>query len=87
MSLKIITNLFNFIKVKLDVDEETIIIKTIEIENECSYTIELKIKDELYSIRHFEPLKIIQGVDYGMGHWYDICLFNKEKNHYENIKL
>lgn len=57
----------------------------IEIENECLYTIKLKIKDDLYSIRHFEPLKQIQGINYEIEPWYDFYLFNKEKNCYENI--
>lgn len=66
MSLKIITDLINFIKVKLNIDEENIIIQKIEIENDCGYVIDMKINGELYSIRHFEPLKMIQGVNYGM---------------------
>lgn len=85
MSLKIITTLIDFIKVKLNVDEKNIVIKTIEIENECSYIIELKINKNLYSIRHFEPLKIIQGINYGMGVHYDVYLFNKKNNCFDKI--
>lgn len=87
MSLKIITKLIDFIKVKLDVDDENIIIKNIEIKEDCIYIIDIKIKDDLYSISHFEPLKMIQGVNYGMGPWYDVYLFNKEQNCYNNINL
>ncbi len=87
MSLKIITELINFIKLKLNINEDDIIIKTIEIEDDWSYTIELKIKDDLYAIRHCEPLEIIINRDYGMGYYYDVSLFNKEKKYYENIKL
>ena len=85
MSLRIITKLIDFIKDKLDVDE--VIIKNIEINNDCEYILELKIKDDLYSIKHFEPLKIIQGVYYGMGHYYDCYLFNKQNGNYDIIKL
>ena len=87
MSLKIITELINFIKIKLDVDYENIIIKSIKIEKDSLYTIELTIQNVLYSIIHFEPLNPIQGVNYGMGHWHDVYLFNKENNYYEEIKL
>jgi hypothetical protein len=85
MSLKIIKELINFIIVKLDVDEENVIIKNIEIKDDCEYTIKLKIKDNLYSIRHFEPFLMVQNVNYGMGPVYDCSIFNKEKGHYEKI--
>jgi hypothetical protein len=55
--------------------------ETIEIENGF-YKIEVKIKNDLYSIRHFEPA--IKDFDplknYGMRYWYDVSLFNEEKN-------
>ena len=47
---------------------------------------EFKINNNMYSIRHYEPLTIIKGVNYGMGHHYDICIFDKEKEHYVKIK-
>ena len=87
MSLRIINEAINVIKNKLQVDEESIIINNIKFTDDCEYTIELKIYDNLYSIRHFEPLIMVQGVNYGHGYYYDCYVFNKEKGYYENIKL
>ena len=67
MSLKIISKLVNYIQAKLNVKEEDIIVKNIELKDDCLYTIKLKIKDEIYVINHFEPLTLIQDVNYGMG--------------------
>ena len=39
MSLKIISDLVNYIQVKLNVEEEDIIIKNIEIKDDCLYSI------------------------------------------------
>jgi hypothetical protein len=82
MSLKIISNLVNYIQAKLNVEEEDIIVKNIEIKDDCLYSIKLKIKDEIYVIDHFEPLRLIKDENYGMGPSYRCCLFVKEYNHY-----
>ena len=87
MSLRIINNLINFICDNLNVLEDDIIIKKINIDNDNFYSIELKIDDKLYSIRHFEPLEIVQGINYGMGHCYDCSLFDKVKGHFVDIKF
>ena len=87
MSFEILTKLFNFIKGKLQVDEENIIIKTIEIEKDCFYTIEVQINDNMYSIRHYEPLQMIQGVNNGTGYWYELSIFSEEKGYYEKLIL
>jgi len=87
MSLAIINRLVNFIQVKLHVDEEDVVVKSVEVVNDSGYTIELKVKNELYSIRHFEPLNPIRDVNYGMGYDYDCYLFDKEKNHYVKINF
>lgn len=80
MSLKIISILVNYIQSTLNVKEEDIIIKNIECKDDCLYNIKFKIKDDIYVIDHFEPLKIIQGVNYGMGPSYQCCLLDKEHN-------
>ena len=85
MSLKIINKLVNYIQEKLNVKEEDIIIKKIEFKDDCLYTIKLKIKDEIYVIDHFEPLRLIQDVNYGMDPSYQCCLFVEEHNHYITI--
>ena len=87
MSLRIINNLVNYVKDNLGVDEKSVIIKTIEIVDDCIYTIELEINNNLYAIRHFEPLVMVQDVNYGHGFYYDCDIFNKEKGHYEFIKF
>ena len=79
MSFKIISNLVNHIQVKLNVKEEDIIVKNIEFKDDCLYKIKLKIKDEIYVIDHFEPLRLIQDVT---GPSYRCCLFVEEHNHY-----
>ena len=85
MSLKIINKLVNYIQEKLNVKEEDIIVKKIEFKDDCLYTIKLKIKNEIYVIDHFEPLRLIQDVNYGMGPSYQCCLFVEEHNHYITI--
>ena len=87
MSLRIINKAINVIKDKLQVDEESIIINNIKFTDDCEYTIELKIYDNLYSIRHFEPLIMVDDVYYGHVYYYDCYLFNKEKGYYEDITL
>lgn len=85
MSLKIIAKLLQFIQDKLHIGEDDITIKTIEIEHDCAYTIEMQIHGSLYSIRHYEPLPMKPHTHYGTGHWYNVSLFNPDKNHYETI--
>lgn len=93
MSLRIINQLIDFVKVRLEVDGEDIIIKTIDIDdellfksnNEHSYSIEMNIKGNLYCIKHFEPTHLVQGVNYGMGPYYDLFVFNVDTNRYENV--
>ena len=87
MSLSIINKLINFIINKLNINEKEIIIKTIKFDNDDVYTIEFKIYDDLYSIRHFEPLEMIQDVNYGIGYYYDCCIFDKEKDYYISIDI
>jgi hypothetical protein len=82
MSLKIISKLVNYIQEKLNVKEEDIIVKNIDFEDDCLYTIKLKIKDEICVITHFEPLKLIQDVT---GPSYQCYLLDEEKGHYITI--
>ena len=82
MSIKIISKLVNYIQGKLNVNEEDIIVNNITVENNCKYKISVNIKNEVYDIRHFEPLQIIQDVKYGMGPYYECCKFVKEHNHW-----
>jgi hypothetical protein len=88
MSLKIISKLIKFIQVTLNIREEEVIVKSIKFELEDNtYIIELKVGNEIYSIMHFEPLKMLPDVNYGMGPYYDCYLFDKEKGFYKQIKL
>ena len=82
MSFKIISNLVNYIQEKLNVKEEDIIVKNIEFKDDCLYHIKLKIKDEIYVIDHFEPLRLIQDKNYVTGPSFRCCLFVEEHNHY-----
>lgn len=86
MSLRILTNIIRAFKIGLDVvNDDDIIIKKIEIEDDCVYTIEIKFHDKMYSIRHFEHIKEINGVNYGHGPWYDCDTFDEQKGHYVRI--
>lgn len=87
MSFKVITNLINFVKDNLNVDEDNIIIKNIEIDDNCEYTMKIEIKDNLYAIKHYEPLHTIKGINYGMGPWYDCYWYNEEQGHYIKLKF
>jgi len=82
MSLKIINKLVNHIQEKLNVKEEDIFVKSIEFKDDCLYTIKLKIKDEIYVIDHFEPLRLIQDITEPS---YQCCLLDEEKGHYITI--
>ena len=85
MSLRIITKLIHYMREEFKADKEGVVIKTIEIDDGV-YTIEVIINEKQYSIRHFEPLKMEQDVNYGMGYFYDCCLFDKEKGHYVPLR-
>ena len=87
MSLRIINNLVNYVKDNLGVDEKSVIIKTIKIVDDCEYRLELEINNNLYAIIHFEPLVVVEGVNYGASPYYDCEIFNKEKGRYEFIKF
>ncbi len=87
MSYRIINKLIKFMQIGLDVEIDSIIIKNIEINDDCEYTITLQINNTLYKIWHFEPLNMIQGVYYGMGPDYDILVFDKEKEKYNQFKF
>jgi len=77
MSLKIITKLIHYLKEKLNVTEDDIIINEMNIKDSCDYEIEMKIKDNWYRIKHFEPLHPIQERNYGMGSWYELRMMNQ----------
>lgn len=75
MSVQIINNILSTFCLKMKTNTNSVIIKSIHvIDNNSSYSVLLELNDELYSIRHYEPLIIEQGVNYGMGpdHLYDI---------------
>lgn len=77
MSLKIINKLIDYLKEKLNVTEDDIIINEMNIKYSCDYEIEMKIKDNWYRIKHFEPLHPIQGRNYGMGPWYELRMMDR----------
>lgn len=87
MSLRIITKLINFVQNGLNVNEKDVIVKTIKFKRDDYYNIHLEINGELYSIKHFEPLNMIQGVNYGAGPWYDCFKIDKETETYNKIDL
>lgn len=83
MSLRIITKLINFIQNGLNVDEKDVLVKSIKYEDDrYYYSIHLEINGDLYSIKHFEPLDMIQD-----GPWYDCYKFNKETETFNKIDL
>lgn len=87
MSYRIISKLVKFMQIGLDVEIDSIIIKNIEIKDDCEYTITLQINDTLYKIWHLEELNMIQGVYYSMGPDYKMLVFDKEKEKYKQFKF
>ena len=58
-------------------DINSVIIKTIEIDDNCSYNICLEFNNNLYSIRHYQPSIEIKDVNYGMGPYHQYDIFDK----------
>ncbi len=85
MSLSIINRLIGCLQKNLNVNSEDIIIKNIEFDDTYLYTIELNIKDKLYSIKHFKPLNPVYGVNYGHGDYVTVHVFNTEKGYFERV--
>jgi hypothetical protein len=81
MSFTQITKLVQFIQNKLNVTEKDIIIRKFDFDD-GAYTIELFSNNKLYEIQHYEPLHMVDNVNYGMGPNYTCYVFDKDKNHF-----
>jgi hypothetical protein len=78
MSVKTINDIILTFCLKMKTDVNSVIIKTIEIEHNSSYIMRLELNDELYSIEHYEPINMIQGVNYGNGPYHLYHIFDKK---------
>ena len=47
----------------------------------------LELDNELYSIRHYEPSVMVQGVNYGDGYYHQYDVFDKTNNIFTNIDV
>jgi len=78
MSIQTINNILLTFCLKMESNLDNVIIKTIEFDDKSSYTVLLELNNELYSIRHDEPINMKQGVNYGMGHYHTYDIFDKK---------
>ena len=80
MSLNTINKLIVTFCERMKVDRNNIIIKSIEFDDTCTYTVRLEVNNELYSIRHFEELIMLPKVKYDMvGPYHQYDIFDKDK--------
>ncbi len=86
MSVKTINNIISTFCLNMKTDINSIIIKTIEIDDNCSYNVRLEFNDELYSIRHYEPFVMIEGVNYGMGPYHQYDIFDKKNKMFTPLR-
>jgi len=87
MSVKTINNIISTFCVNMKIDIHSIIIKIIEIDDNCLYNARLEFNDELYSIRHYEPNIMIEDVNYGMGYYHDYDIFDKQNKVFTRLKI
>lgn len=87
MSLRIINKLISIFSFSMNVEIGNIIVKNIEIEdNDSYYEITLKLGDELYNIRHFEPIESLKNVYYVDGPYNEYYIFDKLTNKFKKIQ-
>ncbi len=86
MSVNIINNLISTFCLRMKANIDNVIIKTFKFDKDC-YTLLLEFNDEIYSIRHFEPIIIVPGVNYGAGPYHQYDIFNKNDNIFQPINL
>ena len=78
MSIKTMNNILSTFCLRMETNLESVIIKTIDYDNKSTYNVLLELNNDLYSIRHYEPIIIIQGVNYGMGPYHQYEIFDKK---------
>lgn len=87
MSVKTINDIILTFCLEMKIDISSIIIKTIEIEDNSLYTMCLELNDELYSIKHYEPLTIIKDVNYGYGPYHLYHIFDKQNKIFTRLNI
>lgn len=87
MSIRIIDNLINKFCERVKVDRDDADIQSIKVENNCAYLIELKLKNYLYVIRHYEHKTILPNVNYGDGYWHDYLIYDDESGTFTRIDM
>lgn len=86
MSIKTINNILLRFCLKMESNLDNVIIKTIEFDDKCSYNVLLELNNELYSIRHYEPIIIEQNFNYGNGHYHQYDIFDKKNKHFKSMQ-
>jgi len=86
MSLNIINNIISTFCVNMKTDINSITIKNIEIEENYIICV-LEFNDELYSIRHYEPIVMMKGVNYGMGPYHQYDIFDKKNKIFISLRV
>ena len=79
MSIQTINTILSEFCLKMKIDLDSVIIKTVEFDEKSTYNVFLELNNELYSIRHYEPFDMVQGVNYGAGYCHQYDIFD-EKN-------
>lgn len=71
MSVNMINNLISSFCLTMKSNINNIIVKFFKFDND-TYTLIVELNNSLYSIRHFEPIVTLPGVNYGAGPYHHI---------------
>jgi hypothetical protein len=78
MSIQMINDILSEFCLKMKLNLDSILIKSIKFDDESTYNVFLELNNELYSIRHYEPINMCQGVNYGAGPYHQYDIFDKK---------
>lgn len=93
-SSNMLGHLLEWFRTSLGLEESDVVIRSRHMCAEDGvYELELLVHNtDVYTIRHFDPCpivqeaKIMQEVNYGMGPYYECCLFRPDKNQFERVQ-
>ena len=76
--MQTINNILSTFCLKMGANLNSVIIKIIDYDDTYTYNVLLELNDELYSIKHYEPIIMKQDVNYGAGPFHQYEVFNKQ---------
>ena len=86
MSLTTINELITKFCDYTQLNKDDIKVKSVVFDDTNTYTIEIIIDNNIYNILHFEPIKMVQGGDYGMGHNHCYYIYDESQKFFVNYK-